>query len=173
MPLTRIDLSSPEANPHFYQGKYGLGYGPLGLIQEALVSETGGRHQKGYVYARKAVDGNDWFYRCHFYQDPVMPGSLGVEAVLQAMQAYAIQYNLGSALKDPRFTLPTGQTLIWKYRGQITAAARLMALEIHMKRIASSPHQILLEGDASVWCDRTRIYEVKNAAICITGSAST
>jgi 3-hydroxymyristoyl/3-hydroxydecanoyl-(acyl carrier protein) dehydratase len=33
--------------------------------------------------------------------DPVMPGSLGIEAMLQAMQVYALEMDLGKHLKSP------------------------------------------------------------------------
>ncbi len=35
------------------------------------------------------IDPAAWFLEAHFYQDPVMPGSLGVEAMHQAMAAFA------------------------------------------------------------------------------------
>ena len=30
---------------------------------------------------------NDWFYKCHFINEPVMPGTLQVEAMLQTIVA--------------------------------------------------------------------------------------
>jgi len=38
---------------------------------------------------RAVIDPAAWFLEAHFYQDPVMPGSLGVEAMHQAMAAFA------------------------------------------------------------------------------------
>jgi 3-hydroxymyristoyl/3-hydroxydecanoyl-(acyl carrier protein) dehydratase len=76
--------------PHFR-----LSQGQLNLLDDIFVLPAGGKHGLGYVYASRPVNQNDWFYPCHFFQDPVMPGSLGVEAVLQAVQAYALANNLG------------------------------------------------------------------------------
>jgi len=50
------------------------------------ISETGGVHGKGQVVAELAVAGNerlDWFFKCHFQGDPVMPGCLGLDALWQ------------------------------------------------------------------------------------------
>ena len=50
------------------------------------VSETGGQHGKGQIAAELKVAGNsslDWFFRCHFEGDPVMPGCLGLDALWQ------------------------------------------------------------------------------------------
>src|SRR5215471_12468790 len=50
------------------------------------ISETGGPHGKGQVSAELNVAGNnrtDWFFKCHFEGDPVMPGCLGLDALWQ------------------------------------------------------------------------------------------
>jgi len=45
----------------------------------------GGPHGQGYLYLTFQPDPEDWYFRAHFYQDPVMPGSLGVEAMRLAL----------------------------------------------------------------------------------------
>ncbi len=50
------------------------------------ISDAGGPHGKGQVVANLAVAGNDrldWFFKCHFEGDPVMPGCLGLDALWQ------------------------------------------------------------------------------------------
>ncbi|WP_072396331.1 3-hydroxyacyl-[acyl-carrier-protein] dehydratase FabA [Hyphomicrobium sp. CS1GBMeth3] len=52
----------------------------------AHISDTEGAHEKGQVVAELAVAGNpqvDWFFKCHFHGDPVMPGCLGLDALWQ------------------------------------------------------------------------------------------
>ncbi len=39
----------------------------------------------------KRVNPADWFFQAHFYQDPVWPGSLGLEAMLQLMKVEAMR----------------------------------------------------------------------------------
>ena len=36
-----------------------------------------------------AVDPGAWFFQAHFYQDPVWPGSLGLESFLQLLKFVA------------------------------------------------------------------------------------
>ena len=38
-----------------------------------------------------AVDPEFWFFKAHFYQDPVWPGSLGLESFLQLLKYAAWQ----------------------------------------------------------------------------------
>jgi 3-hydroxymyristoyl/3-hydroxydecanoyl-(acyl carrier protein) dehydratase len=139
----------------------------LRFLDHATVSLHGGRYGQGVVYARKPVNPQDWFYACHFYQDPVMPGSLGIEAILQAIQIYAIEAGLGREMAAPRFNVPRGPRLSWKYRGQITPAHKIMELEAHIASIERLENQIVVQADASLWVDNIRIYEVKQAAVSL------
>jgi 3-hydroxyacyl-[acyl-carrier protein] dehydratase / trans-2-decenoyl-[acyl-carrier protein] isomerase len=50
------------------------------------ISETGGAYGKGQVVAEMKIGGNpanDWYFACHFKDDPVMPGCLGLDAMWQ------------------------------------------------------------------------------------------
>lgn len=50
------------------------------------ISDDGGAHGKGQIIAELDVAGNerlDWFFKCHFEGDPVMPGCLGLDALWQ------------------------------------------------------------------------------------------
>ena len=52
----------------------------------SAISDEGGAHGKGQVVAEFAIAGNpavDWFFKCHFQGDPVMPGCLGLDALWQ------------------------------------------------------------------------------------------
>ena len=43
----------------------------------------------------------EWFFKSHFYQDPVQPGSLGIDAMLQALQVFMIEADMGRGLGAP------------------------------------------------------------------------
>ena len=49
------------------------------------VSETGGQHGKGQIRAELDIKPDLWFFPCHFYRDPVMPGALGLDALWQLL----------------------------------------------------------------------------------------
>ena len=166
-----VDLNDPANRSLYYQGSheqpnYHLAQGRLNLLDRVFLSRCGGRHGLGYIYTTTLVDPRDWFYRCHFFQDPVMPGSLGIEAILQALQVYGLHFDLGQGLRSPTFSLPSGgASITWRYRGQIVPTNQLMQIEVHITRLDRSPNQIIIEADASLWADDVRIYEVKGAAL--------
>jgi len=166
----RIDLRGDahplfRANPGRVHER--LAGGQLGLLDHALVIAQGGSHGAGYVYAEKRVDPASWFFPCHFYSDPVMPGSLGVEAISEAMQVYALHNGTGQRLRSPHFTSPVGQRTVWKYRGQILPSAGLMRLEAHISRVERRGGQIVILADASLWRDQLRIYEVRDLGLAL------
>jgi len=100
--------------------------GPLGL---------------GYIRGSVNVDPDAWFFKAHFYQDPVWPGSLGLESFLQLMKLYAMERWGGVGWdKSSSPTNPNAKTLVgladsshptefaavalhqpheWVYRGQV------------------------------------------------------
>lgn len=165
-----VDLGSAENGffrPDPLRPYERLSGGQLNLLDRVLVSEQGGEHQQGYLYGYKRIDPQDWFFGCHFYQDPVMPGSLGVEAILQALQVYALKTGLGRSFRSPRFGLPLDRWLEWKYRGQIIPAHAMMKIEVHLRGVERVASQVILHADASLWADHMRIYEVKDAAISL------
>jgi 3-hydroxymyristoyl/3-hydroxydecanoyl-(acyl carrier protein) dehydratase len=95
-----------------------------------------------------------------------MPGSLGVEAVIELMQTYALENDLGKQFTNPRFIAPA--TLVkWKYRGQITPLNKQMSLDVHITDIIKEDGEVRLVGDANLSKDGLRIYEVKDIVLSI------
>ncbi len=160
------DIFQPVSNkPFFYQPP-----GQLNFLDRLLVVSKGGNYSQGYVYGDKTVDPEDWFFPCHFYQDPVMPGSLGVESILETIRIFAILNRFGDRFKSPCFSNVVGKT-VWKYRGQIIKSDRRMSVEAHIKSIEFLYGRIIIKADANLWKDGLRIYELTDAAVAIVESA--
>jgi len=175
VPVVQIDLKSTEAREKLYRGKAGKPYyrlaGPqLDFLDQIHIVEQGGQYEKGYVCGYKKIDPTDWFYPCHFYQDPVMPGSLGVESILQAMRVFALEQDLGAPFESPRFAQRLNHRIVWKYRGQLIPTDDQMVIEVHIKNVESTPERVTVFGDASLWKNDIRIYEITDAAICLEES---
>jgi len=169
-----IDLTSPEAKASLYTAHdskpyYRLAGGMLDFIDEAKVVTNGGQFGKGYVHSLKTIDPSDWFYPCHFHLDPVMPGSLGVEAMIQSLQVFALRQGLGKDMKNPRFGLVEGNAN-WQYRGQIIPDNKIMTLEVHIKEIKVQEGRIDILADGNLWKDGLRIYHVENIGLSVQES---
>jgi len=140
----------------------------LDLLDEATVLKDGGKYGKGYVYATKAVKSWEWFFTCHFYQDPVMPGSLGIEAIFEAVQLFALQQGYGAEFNNASFKHAAPHKTVWKYRGQILRQDPEMNLEVHVREVKNENNSITVIADASLWKGTLRIYEVTDMAIVIS-----
>ena len=137
----------------------------LALLDTIEVVDDGGTFGLGYLRATRAIDPGDWFFARHFRYDPVVPGSFGVEAVLQAMQEWLLDSGHGGQLRDPGFVLPVGLPFSWKYRGQLLPADREFTLEVHIKSVQHRPGRVRVVGEASLWKPGLRIYHLTGAAI--------
>ena len=160
----RKALGENPQQPHFH-----LCSGQLSYSDEIRLVPEGGKYGKGYAYASKEVNPQDWFFPCHFHQDPVMPGSLGLEAIIQALQAFAIQKGLGNSFRNPRFS-PVMTKVVWKYRGQILPENKYMQLELHVKNIEHKDGELVVSADANLWREDLRIYEITDIVVGISES---
>ena len=166
--LITFDLKSDKTlyTPKDNKAYYHLAGGVLDFIDESIVVADGGKYGKGYVHSMKLIDPTDWFYPCHFYKDPVMPGSLGVEAMIESLQVFALQQDLGKDFINPRFGLVEGEAK-WTYRGQIIPDNDVMTLEVHIKEIKKSSSRIDIIADGNLWKDGLRIYSVESIGLSI------
>ncbi|MGR5066460.1 beta-ketoacyl synthase N-terminal-like domain-containing protein [Photobacterium sp. DNB22_13_2] len=150
-----------EKQPH-----YQLAGGRLNFIDTVQITSDGGKEGLGYLYAERTIDSSDWFFQFHFHQDPVMPGSLGVEAIIELMQTYALNKDLGAGFRSPKFGQIQSEVK-WKYRGQINPLNKQMSLDVHITAIKDEDGKRIIIGNANLSKDGLRIYEVKDIAICI------
>lgn len=169
--VKRIDLTSAKAQDLLYTAPvskphYRLAGDQLNFIDRVDIVEAGGKEGKGYIFAERTIDPADWFFQFHFHEDPVMPGSLGVEAIIQAMQVYMLENDLGADLKNPMFSQILS-TVKWKYRGQINPLNVKMSLDVHITDLIREPGKVTLIGDANLSKDGLRIYEISDIAICL------
>jgi acyl transferase domain-containing protein/3-hydroxymyristoyl/3-hydroxydecanoyl-(acyl carrier protein) dehydratase len=172
LPEINLNLRSQSNRNKYYQidqhkPHYRLAQYQLDLLNEVKIIKNGGKYQQGYIYARKEVKPTDWYFKCHFYQDPVMPGSIGIEAIIQAIQVYALHLDLGKHLKSPRFVQVIDHKTVWKYRGQIPPDQPEMYLEVHISKINISSNKVIVIADASLWKPNMRIYDVKDLGVCL------
>ena len=95
-----------------------------------------------------------------------MPGSLGVEAMFQILQVYALEQDLGKQFSNPRFN-HIEEKIKWKYRGQITPANQQMSLDLHITNIQITDSEVRMVADGNLSKDGLRIYELTDLILCI------
>jgi len=92
------------------------------------ISSTGGKHGKGFIRAEFDISPEQWFFLCHFYGDPVMPGCLGLDAMWQLV-GFFLGWSGGPGRGR---ALGVGEV---KFSGQVTPQVKKVGYRIDMKRV--------------------------------------
>jgi 3-oxoacyl-(acyl-carrier-protein) synthase/3-hydroxymyristoyl/3-hydroxydecanoyl-(acyl carrier protein) dehydratase len=155
-----VDLTARPVR--YCQGSLRLAAPRLLMLDRVTACDPrGGRAGLGFLRAEKDVNPAEWFFKAHFFQDPVQPGSLGLEAVLQLLQFHMIHAGLAERMAHPRFEpIETGRAVTWKYRGQVVPKNRSITITMEITeqgRTGAGPFAV---ADASLWVDGKRIYQV-------------
>jgi acyl transferase domain-containing protein/3-hydroxymyristoyl/3-hydroxydecanoyl-(acyl carrier protein) dehydratase len=122
----------------------------------------GGPHGLGYIEGSIAVRPDFWFFDAHFLDDPVWPGSLGLEAFLQLMKVAANErWQLAPTAGFA--TMPTGARHRWVYRGQVVPTAKRVTVKAVITSIDDSNHRMVADGFLCV--DGRTIYQMIDFAL--------
>ncbi|MGW4352073.1 beta-ketoacyl synthase [Nocardia sp. NPDC004582] len=156
-----IDVAARRADPNARL----VSRDHLALLDRVRVVDGGGRYGQGYLHAVQPIDPSHWVFARHFRFDPVIPGSFGIEACVQAMQEWVLDSGFADGLRNPGFVLPAGLPFTWKYRGQFLPTDGEYTLEVHVKRVERRPGRVRVVGEASMWKPGLRIYELSDIAV--------
>ncbi len=116
-----LHLDLRAAPPALCAGRVRLAAPPL-LMLDRIDGHwrEAGRAGLGVIRGEKDVDPREWFFKAHFFQDPVQPGSLGIEALLQLLQALMLREGMDEGIAEARFEpMAFDREVIWKCRGQV------------------------------------------------------
>ena len=143
----------------------------LMLDRVTLFEPTGGSAGLGRARGEKDVDPGEWFFKAHFFQDPVQPGSLGIEAMIQLLQWTMLELGLDSEIENPRFEpMAFNEAMTWKYRGQVVPKNKLISSTLEITEIRKEAGSVLVLASASLWVDGKRIYEASNLGVRIVST---
>jgi 3-hydroxyacyl-[acyl-carrier protein] dehydratase/trans-2-decenoyl-[acyl-carrier protein] isomerase len=121
------------------------------------ISSTGGAHGKGYVEAELDIRDDLWFFACHFINDPVMPGCLGLDAMWQL-----VGFFLGwSGAPGRGRALGVGEV---KFTGQVTPKVTRVTYKIDLKRVIMRK-LVMGVGDGVLLADGKPIYEANDLRV--------
>ena len=130
-----------------------------GMVDEVVVFDpTGGPHGLGFIQGTMQVNPDTWFFQAHFYQDPVCPGSLGLESFVQLLKLVANQ-RWGADADTAFETLALGEEHEWVYRGQIIPSDTQVTVEAVVTAIDDA--QRLIHADGFLIVDGRVIYQMK------------
>jgi 3-hydroxyacyl-[acyl-carrier protein] dehydratase/trans-2-decenoyl-[acyl-carrier protein] isomerase len=121
------------------------------------ITEKGGLSDKGHIEAEFDIRPDLWFFQCHFQNDPVMPGCLGLDAMWQLV-GFFLGW-MGGPGKGR--ALGVGEV---KFSGMVLPANRLVSYAIDFKRVIMRK-LVLGIADGIMKVDGKVIYEAKDLKV--------
>ena len=122
------------------------------------IIENKGDFKKGVLKAELDIKNDLWFFDCHFKEDPVMPGCLGLDAMWQLVGFY-----LGW-LGNPGRGRALGVGTV-KFTGEVLKNVKLASYEINMKRILIKEGTTVGLADGILKADGKEIYAAENLKV--------
>lgn len=132
--------------------------GPMRMVDRITsITADGGAYGRGEIRAELDIDPSLWFFQCHFRDDPVMPGCLGLDAMWQLIGfflAWSGHKGLGRALgvEEVRFV------------GQVLPHVKRVTYRIDVRRIIARKLVMIL-GDGSLAADGQEIYTARGLRV--------
>ena len=122
------------------------------------ISENKGNYKKGLIKAELDIKDSLWFFECHFKDDSVMPGCLGLDAMWQLVGFY-----LGW-LGNPGKGRALGVNSV-KFTGEVLKKVKMATYEINMKRILKKEGAVVGLANGILSADGKIIYKAENLKV--------
>ena len=122
------------------------------------IENNKGIYKKGLIEAELDIKEKMWFFDCHFKEDPVMPGCLGLDAMWQL-----VGFFLGWT-GEPGKGRALGVNSV-KFTGEVLKKVKIASYQIDMKRILRKEGTVVGLADGILFADDKPIYEAENLKV--------
>ena len=122
------------------------------------INDYKGAFKKGSLKAELDIKSDLWFFECHFKQDPVMPGCLGLDAMWQL-----VGFFLGW-LGNPGKGRALGVGTV-KFTGEVLKSVKNVRYEIDMKKIMSPGGTTVGLANGILLADEKKIYSADSLKV--------
>ncbi len=143
----------------FGEGNAKLPSPPMLMFDRITKIEEGkGIFKKGMIQAELDIKDKMWFFDCHFKDDPVMPGCLGLDAMWQLVGFY-----LGWT-GEPGKGRALGVNNV-KFTGEVLKNVKIARYQVDMKRILKKKGTVVGLANGLLYADDKAIYEAENLKV--------
>ena len=122
------------------------------------IQEDRGIYKKGIIQAELDIKEKLWFFDCHFKNDPVMPGCLGLDAMWQL-----VGFFLGW-IGEPGKGRALGVNNV-KFTGEVLKNVKIAKYQVDVKRILKKKGTVVGVADGILYADNKAIYEAENLKV--------
>lgn len=152
------DLIACAHGKLFGEGNAQLPLPPMLMFDRITrISDTGGAYDKGEIVAELDIKPDLWFFKCHFENDPVMPGCLGLDAMWQLCGFF-----LGWIKAPGRGrALGVGEVKLF---GQVLPTVKKVTYHVDIKRVILRKLKLGI-ADGVMKADGEPVYEAKDMRV--------
>ena len=129
----------------------------LMLDRVTAIDSDGGTYGKGSLTAELDINPDLWFFGCHFHDDPVMPGCLGLDALWQLCGFFMAW----SGCKGKGRALGSG---LVKFTGQILPTAKIVTYKLEFRRLVKRKLSMVI-ANGKVLVDGKLIYTAEDLKV--------
>ena len=122
------------------------------------IEEGNGIYKKGFVKAELDIKDKMWFFDCHFKEDPVMPGCLGLDAMWQLVGFFL------AWIGEPGKGRALGVNNV-KFTGEVLKNVKIARYQVDIKRILKKKGTVVGLADGILYADDKAIYEAENLKV--------
>ena len=122
------------------------------------IQENKGIFKKGIIQAELDIKEKMWFFDCHFKEDPVMPGCLGLDAMWQL-----VGFFLGW-MGEPGKGRALGVGSV-KFTGEVLKNVKIARYQVDMKRILKKENAVVGLANGILFSDNKPIYEAEGLKV--------
>ena len=122
------------------------------------IQETEGKFNKGIIEAELDIKEKLWFFDCHFRNDPVMPGCLGLDAMWQL-----VGFFLGWT-GEPGKGRALGVNSV-KFAGEVLKNVKVAKYQVDVKKILKKGGAVVGLANGKLYADDKPIYEAENLKV--------
>ena len=142
----------------FGKGNAQLPMPPMLMIDRITkISNEGGNNGRGEILAELDIKPDLWFFDCHFPNDPVMPGCLGLDAMWQLLGfflGWLGEQGQGRAIS-------VGNV---KFSGMVLPSSKKLKYRINIKRVLTSK-LVLGIADGILSADGEDLYKAEDIRV--------
>jgi 3-hydroxyacyl-[acyl-carrier protein] dehydratase/trans-2-decenoyl-[acyl-carrier protein] isomerase len=122
------------------------------------IKDDNGAYKKGSITAELDIKNDLWFFECHFKEDPVMPGCLGLDAMWQLVGFYLGW--LGNSGKGRALGVSSV-----KFTGEVLRSVNKAKYVIDIKKIMSPGGTTVGLANGILFADEKKIYSAENLKV--------
>jgi 3-hydroxyacyl-[acyl-carrier protein] dehydratase/trans-2-decenoyl-[acyl-carrier protein] isomerase len=160
---SRDDLLRSSEGGYFGPGNAQLPAPPMLMMDRITgMSMDGGEFRKGQIVAELDIRPDLWFFACHFSKNPLMPASLGLDAMWQM-----IGYWLGwSGSPGKGRAIGVGEVA---FSGYITPATHCARYEVDMRQVRRGKLTLGI-ANGRLYADDVCVYLAKDMRVSLVTS---